>query len=316
MLKNYQATACKTFKEHVELDPRKARLMDWCSGLGGETGEVLELLKHHVFHDAPLDKMSVAKELGDVLWYVAALATTLDMDLNDIASLNVAKLQHRHSQNKFSVASSKNRHAKEEAFKDSERYKELCDRICHTEPISVIFVGPDGAGKTTISKQVAEIMEYDYHKCNYEQDDKVNLATHLLNREVNTVFDRFYWPDDIIYTTLHAGQAATNFLGSYGSVIKALVEGNTLFVLVDADLKTLEHRSKQWADDYIKVEQLELLQEAYNNLMMELQDQYNLPVLYISTSDIEPGSTGYVAIVDHCVAAIEMQQRRRAKEIV
>lgn len=315
VLNNYQSAACKTFKEHTELDPRKARLMDWGSGLGGETGEVLELLKHHVFHDAPLDKMEIAKELGDVMWYVAALATTLDMKMSDIADLNVSKLEHRHQQ-KFSVEASANRHAKEEAFKDSDRYKAIRDRICKPVPISVIFVGPDGSGKTTLSKQVAKELEYVYHKCNYEQEDKVNLSEHLLSKKENTIFDRFYWPDDIIYTTLHAGKAATNFHGAYGSVIKSLMEGNTLFILVDADIATLEKRSAQWADDYIKTEQLDMLQEAYGNLMMELQDQYNLPVLYLNTSGVETDSTEYYDLVDHCVAAINMQQKRYAKEII
>lgn len=37
----------------------------------------------------------MAKELGDVLWYVAQLATELDVDLEEIAQANLDKLLSR-----------------------------------------------------------------------------------------------------------------------------------------------------------------------------------------------------------------------------
>ena len=41
-------------------------------------------------------------ELGDVLWYIAALATELSVDLNDIASINIDKLLKRQKNNTIS----------------------------------------------------------------------------------------------------------------------------------------------------------------------------------------------------------------------
>ena len=41
-------------------------------------------------------------ELGDVLWYITALATELSVDLNDIASINIDKLLKRQKNNTIS----------------------------------------------------------------------------------------------------------------------------------------------------------------------------------------------------------------------
>jgi len=68
-------------------------------GLAGEAGEVAEKVKK-VLRDngGRFDAEAVAaikKELGDVLWYVARLAAELDLDLDDIAAANLAKLASR-----------------------------------------------------------------------------------------------------------------------------------------------------------------------------------------------------------------------------
>lgn len=70
-------------------------------GLAGETGEVAEKIKK-VIRDGPgLAAMTneqrdrLAKELGDVLWYVANLACDLQLSLSGIAELNVIKLRQR-----------------------------------------------------------------------------------------------------------------------------------------------------------------------------------------------------------------------------
>ena len=65
-------------------------------GLAGESGEVIEMLKKHVGHGHELDRHKLAKELGDVLWYIAAIATLNDLDLQTVAELNIAKLEKRY----------------------------------------------------------------------------------------------------------------------------------------------------------------------------------------------------------------------------
>lgn len=68
-------------------------------GLSGEAGEVAEKVKK-VLRDKggrieDDTRAAVEKELGDVLWYVAQLATELGLDLGAVAEKNLAKLASR-----------------------------------------------------------------------------------------------------------------------------------------------------------------------------------------------------------------------------
>ena|SRR3990167_2843324 len=68
-------------------------------GIGGETGEVLEKIKKIIrdenFSINEEKKEELIKEIGDILWYIAALSTELKLNLNDIAEKNIAKLSSR-----------------------------------------------------------------------------------------------------------------------------------------------------------------------------------------------------------------------------
>ena len=68
-------------------------------GLCGEAGEVADKLKKVVRdNDGILTdpvRVAVAKELGDVLWYLAMVAYEMDHDLNEIAEINLTKLNSR-----------------------------------------------------------------------------------------------------------------------------------------------------------------------------------------------------------------------------
>ena len=67
-------------------------------GLAGEVGEVTSLLAKAKRDGAPgaiLVGQNMAKELGDVMWFVAGLATFHGLKLSDIAAGNIAKLQSR-----------------------------------------------------------------------------------------------------------------------------------------------------------------------------------------------------------------------------
>ena len=77
-------------------------------GLSEECGEVLALIKKAEFHGRELDRDALKKELGDVLWYLAAIAHWYGFDLGDVAAANVEKLRRRYPDG-FSVEASRNR---------------------------------------------------------------------------------------------------------------------------------------------------------------------------------------------------------------
>jgi len=79
--------------------PRDAWLAYPALGLAGEAGEVAEHAKKAIRDDGgevhAERRAAMAKELGDVLWYVAQLASELDLDLDEIAQGNLDKLLSR-----------------------------------------------------------------------------------------------------------------------------------------------------------------------------------------------------------------------------
>jgi NTP pyrophosphatase (non-canonical NTP hydrolase) len=79
--------------------PREQWLAYPALGLAGEAGEVAEHAKKAIRDDAGAvsgeRRAAMAKELGDVLWYVAQLASELELDLNEIAAQNLEKLLSR-----------------------------------------------------------------------------------------------------------------------------------------------------------------------------------------------------------------------------
>lgn len=70
------------------------RLIENALGLVGEAGEVAEKVKKFI-RDGKIDVEAVKKELGDVLFYVAALSTWIEEDLSEVAQTNIDKLTDR-----------------------------------------------------------------------------------------------------------------------------------------------------------------------------------------------------------------------------
>src|SRR6185436_16037730 len=88
---NYDGEAPK----HFSLED--AYIMD--TGLAGETGEVLEILKKHVRanlkKNTPIDKVHLTEELGDVFYYLAMIAHRNGIPFRNVVEYNVAKIEQR-----------------------------------------------------------------------------------------------------------------------------------------------------------------------------------------------------------------------------
>tara|TARA_Y100000780_G_scaffold211112_2_gene210174 strand:+ start:371543 stop:371935 length:393 start_codon:yes stop_codon:yes gene_type:complete len=95
-LKEYQDwTVTTAMYPHAETG-NVEELMYLALGLVGEAGEVANKVKK-LFRDGDNQDLrtELAKELGDVMWYMGRLSSVLDVDLTETLAKNVAKLESR-----------------------------------------------------------------------------------------------------------------------------------------------------------------------------------------------------------------------------
>lgn len=100
----YQKKALRTAGER---NP-ELLLINGALGLSGETGEVADHVKKHTFQGHDIDKEHIAKELGDICWYIAITAHAIGYELDTILEMNVEKLMKRYP-NGFEAERSINR---------------------------------------------------------------------------------------------------------------------------------------------------------------------------------------------------------------
>ena len=104
-LDEYQTAAARTINAKLA---DGERLFDAAAGLSEESGEILGLVRKHVFQSHPLARDRLQTELGDALWCLAIIAQSAGMSLEQIAASNVAKLRARYPDG-YNDAASKNR---------------------------------------------------------------------------------------------------------------------------------------------------------------------------------------------------------------
>ncbi len=91
-INEYEKLAMLTLNKDIK---KKDLLINSAMGLCGESGEVIDLIKKHLFQGHELNKDDLIKELGDVAWYLAEAAYALDVSLDEICSKNIEKLKKR-----------------------------------------------------------------------------------------------------------------------------------------------------------------------------------------------------------------------------
>lgn len=89
-MREYQLLALRTANKEKDL------VLNGVLGLSGETGEVADIVKKHLFQGHELNEDKLIDELGDVLWYIAITAKGLGVGLEEVARHNVEKLKKRY----------------------------------------------------------------------------------------------------------------------------------------------------------------------------------------------------------------------------
>ena len=95
----------KKYDTFSKCDLSEVGFIEKVLGLTGEAGETADKIKK-ILRDkngvlADEDRLAIAKELGDVLWYLASIARYLDVPLSEVARGNIEKLESRYQRGKI-----------------------------------------------------------------------------------------------------------------------------------------------------------------------------------------------------------------------
>lgn len=102
---NYQELAGRTINTGLKWDEKRLHAL---FGMGSELGEIYSILQHS-YQGHAVDDKELKKELGDLLWFIAELATVHGWTLSDIARGNIKKLKKRYPEG-FDTERSEKRH--------------------------------------------------------------------------------------------------------------------------------------------------------------------------------------------------------------
>ena len=92
-INEYQQLALRTLNPALD---GKDVLINGVMGLCGESGEAIDIVKKHLAQGHPLDREKLAKELGDIAWYLAETAHAIGYPLEEILQMNIDKLRARY----------------------------------------------------------------------------------------------------------------------------------------------------------------------------------------------------------------------------
>jgi len=113
-MKNYIEKAIKTESKDFEKisnrlqDESMIRLLHSGMGLATESAEFLDALKKAIYYGKELDKVNLAEEMGDILWYCAIALDELGVSFEEVMEKNIAKLEARYPE-KFTEEKAENR---------------------------------------------------------------------------------------------------------------------------------------------------------------------------------------------------------------
>ena len=103
----------------------KFRLLHAALGLATEAGELIDMLKKHIFYGKQIDLLNAQEEIGDSMWYIALASDAVsklvrlggwgveDRNLEEIMIQNIAKLRARYP-DKFTAECAINRNINNE----------------------------------------------------------------------------------------------------------------------------------------------------------------------------------------------------------
>lgn len=83
------------------MKPQDLRRLHMALGAAGEAGELCDAVKKNVFYGKDLNIKNVKEEIGDIMWYLANLLTSIDSSFEEVMAMNIDKLQKRYPNGVF-----------------------------------------------------------------------------------------------------------------------------------------------------------------------------------------------------------------------
>jgi len=96
VLKN-ESTDMEPIRKRLN-DPKIVRLLHAAIGMATEAGEMVDVLKKHIFYGKPLDEVNLLEEIGDSFWYSAVALEVLGSTFEEAQRINIAKLRKRYGE--------------------------------------------------------------------------------------------------------------------------------------------------------------------------------------------------------------------------
>jgi thymidylate kinase len=152
--------------------------------------------------------------------------------------------------------------------------------------ITVIVIGPDNSGKSTLAAKLKDSVIGEHHKAIHLDDDDLTFDTVVQEiagareREEIVIWDRWYYPDDMIYNPIVVGRHSK--LSPHVKFVEGCLNVmNTMFLFVTADKDDLKARLRQRGDDYITEDMYEQILRNYDTFIQNT----NIPYKVINTSN-------------------------------
>lgn len=89
--------------------PQTMKLIEAAMGIGGEGGEIVDILKKVTFYNKDLDLKHIKEEIGDLLWYVNLMIHAVESSWSEVFEMNIAKLEARYPDLRFDAKHAINR---------------------------------------------------------------------------------------------------------------------------------------------------------------------------------------------------------------
>lgn len=146
--------------------------------------------------------------------------------------------------------------------------------------MKIVFIGPDGAGKSTIAKEWSKKFDMPIIKNDYRESDKLSKTLEYLDLG-NTIFDRLFYPDHLIYSKIKGKELSKEELEAWDDLGLLLPFKNIAYVYVTASNELLYKRLSKRGDDYIEFEDIPKIKQEYEEFLKD----FPVPVMTLVSQE-------------------------------